>query len=63
MGVLPAFTSVPYIHAWFSCGSESSVGFLGTGVPDDCESPYGSWEQNPGLLEEKQVLLTADPSF
>lgn len=63
MGVLPAFTSMPYICIWFSCGSESGVGFLGTGVPEGCKSPCGFWEWNPGLLEEKQVLLTADPSL
>jgi hypothetical protein len=30
---------------------------------DDCRLPCGSWESNPSLLQEQQVLLTADPSL
>lgn len=28
-------------------------GCPGTGVTDDCESSCGSWEMNPGLLQEQ----------
>jgi hypothetical protein len=31
-------------------------------VPDGCELPCGCWDLNSGSLEEKSVLLTAEPS-
>jgi hypothetical protein len=33
----------------------------GIGPPDGCEPPCGCWELNSGPLEEKPVLLTAEP--
>jgi len=33
------------------------------GVTDSCKPLSGSWESNPGPLEEQQVLLTAEPSL
>lgn len=32
-----------------------------TGVKDSCELLCGFWELNPGPLEGKSVLLTAEP--
>jgi hypothetical protein len=31
-------------------------------MTDGCEPPSGSWKLNSGPLEEKSVLLTAEPS-
>ena len=30
---------------------------------DGLEPPYGGWDLNSGPLEEKSVLLTAEPSL
>jgi hypothetical protein len=49
-----------YVLPW---KSEEGVGFLGTGGTDGCDPPYGFYEPNPGLLEEHQVFLTAEPSL
>lgn len=35
----------------------------GIGVMVGCEPPYGFWELNLGLLQEQQVLITAEPSL
>lgn len=35
----------------------------GTRVRDICEPPYGCWKSNPSPLEEKLVLLTAEPAL
>ena len=32
-------------------------------ITDGCEPPCGCWELNTGPLEEKSVLLTAEPSL
>jgi hypothetical protein len=32
-------------------------------VAADCETLYGHWEPNPGLLEEQPVLLITEPSL
>lgn len=31
---------------------EEGIGSPGTKVTDSCELPYGSWELNPGPIEE-----------
>ena len=36
---------------------------LGTGVIGSCEPPCRCWEPNSGLLEEKLVVLIAEPSL
>lgn len=35
----------------------------GSEVTDSCEPPYGCWELNLSLLEEKPILLTAEVFF
>ena len=51
------------MHWYFACMYiwVRGVGFPGTGVIDSCELPCGSWELNPGPLEEQSVLLTIEP--
>ena len=34
-----------------------------TGVTEDCKFLGGSWELNPGPLEEQAVFLTDEPSL
>lgn len=41
-------------ECWIPLGLESTEG---------CELVCGCWESNPRLLEEQQVLLTAEPSL
>jgi hypothetical protein len=36
---------------------------LGLESTEGCELVCGCWESNPRLLEEQQVLLTAEPSL
>ena len=44
------------------CAGQKGVGSHGTGVTDSCELLCGCWSLNLGPLQEKQVLLTAEPS-
>lgn len=44
--------NVPAVH---------SLGSLGTGISESCESTGRDWELNRGLLQEQQVLLTPEP--
>ena len=44
---------VYHVCAW--CWQTSEEGIAG--VTDGCEPPRVYWEQNPGLLQEQQVLL------
>ena len=39
------------------------VGSPGTEITDSCEPPCECWELKPGPLEERSVLLTAEPSL
>ena len=39
------------------------VGSPGSRVTGSCELPCGCWEWNLGLVEERPVLLTAEPSL
>lgn len=48
------------MHAWWR--PEERGGFPVTGVTDGCEPLCGSWELNPGSVEEQPVVLTAEPS-
>lgn len=45
-----------HVHAWCPEKSEVGIEFPGNGGLDD-------WEQNPGLLQEQQVLLTSKQTF
>jgi len=56
MNVLPACTSVFYVHVWCSQRSEEGISPSRTGVTGSYLS-YGCWELNPGLLQEQTVLL------
>lgn len=39
------------------CGLPTEVRSHGTGIRDDCVSPRGCWELNPGAPEEQPSLL------
>ena len=41
--------------------TEEAIGFLGTGVTDNCGLLGGCWEPDLGPLEEQLVFLTAEP--
>jgi hypothetical protein len=56
-------TCVFHMHAWCSQGSEESTVCTRTGVVEECESPFGFWEPNPGPLQEQEVLLTSQLTF
>ena len=60
---LPACMFVHHLHAWCVYRPERGNWIPGTGVLDDCETPCGYWELNPGSLEQQPVLLTAKPSL
>lgn len=45
----------------WSQGLEEGVRSPGTGVRDSYELPRECWGENPGLLEERLVLLTTEP--
>jgi hypothetical protein len=47
---------------WASQSPEEDDGSPETGVTDSCKLPYGSWELNPGSLEEQSVPITTEPS-
>lgn len=47
----------------FACLVLSVLNLLGLELTDNCEPPYGSWELNPGVLEEQSVLWTTEPSL
>ena len=49
-----------HMHAYCQQKLEEHVSSE-TGVMDGCEPPCGSWELNPGSLEEQPVLLTTEP--
>lgn len=54
--------NVRLAHVWAPhARSEAGVRCPGNGVMDDCELPCGCWESNPGLLQEQQMFLTAEP--
>lgn len=58
-GLLYACMTVYHIHAvpW----RQEDIGSPGISVMNGCESPWGCWESNLGLLPEQQVLLTTVP--
>lgn len=39
------------------------IGFSGIGIINGCGVPCGSWGLVPGLLQEKPVFLTFEPSL
>ena len=59
--VLPECMYVHHGCAWCSWGPGKEIRFPGPGDRGGCELPCRSWELNPGLLREQQVLLTAEP--
>lgn len=55
---------VHQVHAWcLRRRPEEGVGVPGTGVTDGFEPPCELWEVSPGHLEERLVLLAAEPSL
>lgn len=54
---------VSLLCTWCLQRPEESIRSPGTGVAEGWESPCGGWESNSRLLQEKQVLLTAQPSL
>lgn len=50
------------MDGWCPKTPEEGIRFPGTEVTDGCESPWGWWELNLGLLQ-KPVFLTTEPSF
>lgn len=42
--------SVYHMYPWYPQRSEDSIEFLGTGVMDGFEPPYGYWELNLDIL-------------
>lgn len=51
-----------YMHMYHNSEAGKCVGSTETGFTDGCEPTSGFWKSNPGLLEEKLVLFTSDPS-
>lgn len=60
MDVLPACMYV-YCVSGTSGGQRRALD--GTGVTEGCEPPRECWESNPGLLQEQQMLLMAEPTL
>lgn len=60
-GIFPAYMSMyppgEYLRQW----PGESIRSPGTGVTNVSELPCGCWESYPGPLEERPVLLTAEP--
>jgi hypothetical protein len=62
MDVLPVCIPVHHIHTW--CSQKPEKDPLGIELQKtNCKLPQASWDLNPGLLEEQQVLLTSEPSL
>jgi hypothetical protein len=57
MNALPASMFTYHMHAQFPHSLVQGIRSSGIGVTVGCEPPYVFWEQNPGLLQELQVLL------
>lgn len=51
-----------YLSTASARGSEEGVRPPGAGATDSCELPCELWESSPGHLEERTVVLTAEPS-
>lgn len=49
-----------HVCAWCPQRPEEGIIFPEIGVRDSSESPCESWEPNPSLLQEQQVLLTPE---
>jgi hypothetical protein len=56
MSILPAYLSVPDVHAWCPGRPEMGVRSPGNGAKDSCELLSWCCELYLGLLEEQQVL-------
>lgn len=63
LSVLPAGICAHHMHAWFPHRLTDGAYSSESRTTDDCEPPCGFWEQNPGPLQEQQVLLNAEPSL
>jgi hypothetical protein len=63
MSVMPARTCGYHVHAWYFRGPERALDLLLEIVPDSREPPCGFWELNTGLLQEKQLLISAETTL
>ena len=64
MGILPIRMSVQHVHAWCLWKPEEGFRSPGAGVIGSYEpTTLLFWDSNTGLLQEQQVLLTAEPSL
>lgn len=61
MYVLPMFKYVRHIYVWCSLKSVKGKDFLQLEFPDGCDLTCGCFESNLDSLQEKHMLLTADP--
>lgn len=62
VNALPAYMYVHRRHAWCMRRSEEDV-LSRSGVKDGFESPRGCGESNLGSLQERQMLVTTEPSL
>lgn len=51
------------VHDWCLKTSEEAIRSSRLGIIDGCELPCRWWEPNLASLQEKQVLLIAEPSL
>jgi hypothetical protein len=63
MCVLPASVSEEQAPAQCPQWLEAGIGSSGIAATYGCEPPCPCWEANLGLLQEKQVPLTTEPSL
>lgn len=59
MKILPACLSVHHMCAKWLWMPGEGIGIPRTRATDGCDLPSWFWEQNPDLLEEQSVILTA----
>lgn len=62
VGVLLTCVSLYHVCAMPTVAKED-VEFRGTRISDSCELICGYWELNLNLLENKLLLLTAEPGL
>lgn len=58
MGLLPSCMPLHFMHVWYLWKPEKGIV---TEITDGCEAPYGCWDLNEGPLEDKSLLLIAEP--
>ena len=61
MSVLFACMHTHHACPQYPWRSDEGIRVPGTGYMSSYEALYGTWDPNPGLLQEQQVLLTTEP--